>query len=318
MIQNDLQDTIENLISEIFTASVPADMREDFDAGIVSLVDVADLDTIAYYNELAKLRLLNRGIIAAQKIDPDSIESPVQDEIYTPSGSAVSVINEDDFADQGFEKPVSSVRYAYKYHSICQGDTLRSIALLFYGDSNLWHRIAAANDISENDLIDNDCAGTIIKIPVLAEEGLQRGDDNLVYETTYDPTSVPSIQQYLYGTDLKLRDKKFQIDGHGDLAVVKGLECVIENIKDRMNGKKGALIPHPEWGLTPLSGFTGVPYVVRIEQFCNDLEQQAMLDPRVSTAYVNRKTLSVIGDSIWVTLTIELIGGYSETIKVQL
>ncbi len=318
MIQNDIKDTIDSMMTAILSNAVPADRRADFDAGTVSLTDVTSFEVIEYYNGLAKLRLLNFGIIAAQKIDPDAIEAPIQDEAYLPTGSAVSVIHDDDFSDQGFEKPVTNVHYSYKYYSITQGDTLRSIALKFYGDPGLWHRIAAVNDISENDLIDNDRAGTMIRIPVLAEEGLKRGDDNLVYETNYDPASTPSIQQYLYGTDIALRDKKIQIDGQGDLALVKGLDCIIANITDRMNGKKGSLIPHPEWGLAPLSGFSGIPYVVRVEQFCQDLEQQAMLDPRVSTASVDRKTLSVIGDAIWVTLTIELIGGYSDNVRVQL
>ena len=91
--------------------------------------------------------------------------------------------------------------------------------------------------------------GQIIKIPVNENQGLVKGDENLVYQPTYDLSSIKSIQTFLYGTDIFLEQKGLIVDNSGDLKIMSGLDCVVANILDRVNVKNGDLPTIPDFGI---------------------------------------------------------------------
>ena len=318
MIDQLIDAQLDELIRVTEGMMVPDQIRDEFNAGTKSLVGIVDFDMIAYYNGLQKLKLSNYGIKAAVVSSPEKKEVSLQYTALESAGVTLDVLDDEEFADQGFKKPVIEQSFTFRYHTIVQGETLKRIASKYYGEWTKYTLISQANGLTENDLIDNDMVGQVIKIPITAEDGLLRADDNLVFVGKYDASDPQSVQEYLYGADISLRNKRFEVDSSGDLKRVVGIACVIANLQDRMSARKGSLnVLHPDWGVNSIKSSKNLPFVVAVDHIFKDREQQAMDDPRVQTAYVNRKTISQKGDAISGEMTIEMLGDYSDVVEVK-
>jgi hypothetical protein len=312
--------TIEELRILVEAAVIPKDSSDDFTNGLVTFDQFADFDMIEYYNGLNQLKLAFTGITAAlRQISevPQKALSPVPD---SGSGDGIlDTLSDTEYLEQGWENPVTEVETKFSYYEIIAGDTLQGIAAKVYnGDVTKWPEIADVNEISDSDLLDNALDGVVIKIPE-SGTGVARSDSNLVYEPFFKGDAQTDLNLFLHGSDLALDvNRNIAVDSQGDFKTIDGIKCVSENVQDRFLLGEGELNPlHPYYGV----GITvddSVPYMVRLEKILRDMEYQAMADPRVVSANVNRKSIEIKGDRFDVEITMSLIGGGIEKALVPI
>jgi len=300
---------LDEAITIIEGTIIPKDKWTDFEAGTVTLDEYGDTDSIEYYNGLRKLRMIGTqlevALISLQDTKPRAL-SPYSNQ----QSGIIGVLTEEEFIDQGAITPTTEVEDQYIHYTIDYGDSLMRIAKKVYNDYSLWTEISRANDLYDSDLIDNNMAGQTIKIPIEQKGVTKRQAENLVYEPVFKGTDQKDIDRYFFGRDIKLEDKKIVVDGQNDLAVMEGVECAVENIRDRFASTRGSLNPqNPTWGLTPIDFKGGMPFAIFLEKLFLDMEGQAMFDPRTSFASVLRSKLFLEGDTFKVDMTINLIGG---------
>jgi len=317
MIDQSMTETIDMLLLESLKIMIPQTFKEDYDDGLASLTDgFCSFEMIDYFNGLQKMKLIANGITAALVANPERKEQSIQLTADEAGGNYSGVLDSDEFAEQGFNRPVAEQTLYFNYHVVKQGETLRSIADLYFGDWTYWVQIAKVNSLTESDLIDDDLIGEIIRIPVENSTNLIRGN-NLVFEGAFDSASVINVQKYLYGRDLATENQNIKISGKNDLAVIEGLDCVVDNIIDLVSADKDSLNElHPNWGVAMPEQISDEPFFVSIEKMLVDMEQQVMSDARVLSAQVLRQDLQVQADALSVIMDVALIGGFSEQIEV--
>jgi len=322
MIDQVIINTIDELLKSVEASIVPkgsATSFSDGDEALIDYVEHGELDKLNYYNSLIKQKLYVYGVTAAIISSPTKKEMPIQPPNSNLTGNVLDVLDIDEFVDQGYENPVVGLDQEYTYYCIEQGDTLQSIAQDFYEDYRQWTRIAQANQLQENDLIDADMVGSYIKIPVSQAGSLVRSNQNLVYESMYDPENVSSIERYLFGTDFDVGNEKIESSSKGDLKKISGIKNVSQNIKNRFRAGKGSLNPlHPDWGISLMNDMAQTPWVIGLERQIADMEIQAMHDPRVVSSTIDRGKLELAGDRIDIEIEIELHGGFLTTWKTEI
>jgi len=308
-IYSQLLDTINFLLKQIEVIVVPEENRTDFTNGIVTLDDFGSFDILKYYNELQRLKWIyySLAVMIQQMNETNTVSN---NPALAQSDNILNQLNDNEFLVQGAENPVYDQEVTYKYDTIVQGDTLPTIAARNYdGDISQWPKISSANNITDSDLLDSDLVGVIIRIPVITQLNSQSIDDNLVYETKVTTITQASIDQYLYGRDILLVNKKMQISSSNDIKRVKGTACVVQNIQSRFLNSKGSLNPlTPDWGLDSLDRDSNIPPIISLDRLLTDMEYQAMADPRVVNASILRNTLKLNGDAFTVEMEIQLIG----------
>jgi hypothetical protein len=313
-IFSELIDKLEETLRTIITLSekviVPEADFADFENNLTTLDEYASFDMLKYYNGIRKLLNFSNGFRVALLSLQDVPTQPVTP-VLESSGDVLDTLETDEFIEQGFASPVFDKVPDFYYYTIHDGETLQKIAnKVFDGDTNRWPEIAQINQLSDNDLIDSDLTGLVIKIPTEPGEGLFQNLNNLVYEPFFDGASEEQIEKFTYGSDLKINSKKFEISAIGDLRRIQGIACFIQNIQSRFDARKGTLNPSAqEWGLDPLDDFGNVPPVIALDRQLGDMEAQTLEDGRTVSASALRRSVEKIGDRINVDMEIFLIGG---------
>ena len=304
-------DTIDDMVTRIENSIIPKGDKTDFDNGDATLGDFGSFEELAAYNSLLRQRFPILGITAALVTSPEKKAIPIKPPDVTLGGNVLDVLNNEEFVDQGYENPVTELTQKYVYYDIKQNDTLASIAVTFYGDYRQWTRIAQANQLAENDLMDGDLIGELIKIPVDQGASLTRANDNFVFESDFDPSSPESIEAFLYGSDIDTRNGIFEADGYGDIRKLSGIDNAIRNLQTRLDTIKGGLNPiQTGFGVSLIGSDTETPWVVSLERVLKDIETQSQADPRVIAASIDRNTVRLEGEAITAEITIKLLGGF--------
>ena len=298
---------------------VPPTEYSNFLIGLNTLDEWMDFDSLQYYNGLRELQFLLYGFRAAFLGIQDAPVQSNQAGILGPTTPGVlDSITEEEFVDQGFKSPAMEVTPDYLYYTIRQGDSLQKIALRTLTDATRIMDVARASNITEDDLINNSRIGETIRIPSDTAALARQRETNLVYERYADQITQRFLDRFFYGRDLALPDRRLQVDTHGDLAVIEGVQCVLENIRDRFHNVKGSLNPQtPNWGLTRLTDRGRMPFALFLDLLFSDMEGQALSDGRVVGANVNRRTFKIVRDALFVSMKIVLSGGQVETITVE-
>jgi hypothetical protein len=202
------------------------------------------------------------------------------------------------------------------FHTVTQGETLKSIANLFYADYSKASLISDANDLTNRDFENDAMVGKSIIIPLEYKSSFNLPSNNLVYATKLKSSTQRERQLQILGTDFKLtNDRKFVADGTGDIALVYGAEAYLENIKDRSSYPKGTLSPlHPTWGISLSIG--DAPGQLRLRKLIDDIEAQMNNDPRTQSAYVDVGNLDVEADVVRVPTKIKPFTGEESTVDM--
>lgn len=307
-ISTRLQDAIRETITKIEATLVPKDQFADFEIGVRTLNEFADFDSLQYYNGLNQLKTYLRGIDAAMIEVQDASVRSYGPQITSEDG-VIDILTEEEFIDQGFLTPVVEQQPAHSFYVVKQGDSLRSIALSELDDPVRWPEIAAANDISDSDLLDGLWVGRTIKVPLDVSISNSQAEDNLVYETYY-ATNQEELNRFFFGRDIALKDGRFVLTSSGKLAVTEGMENVQNALQERFRERRGELNPmHPFYGLFPMEDPGRMPLVIFLDKLLSDMESQATADPRVIAAFVDRARLKREGDVLRVAIRIELLSG---------
>ncbi len=311
-ILDEYESILDEITSKIDALIVPKDDFADFEAGTRTLDEFASFDMLHYYGDTKKLRLIAAGFRVALIDVKDARERAVVP--VNPSGAGIlDALDSDEFADQGFDNPVQEAQESFSFYTIQQGDTLQLISGKVYsGDYSRWTDIASANELSDSDLVGGAKVGVTIKIPVSVSGGFSRSETNLVFEPIFDGTTQKEIDRFLYGRDIELLDGRIQIDRTGDIRTIEGVDGVIQNVEARFENEKGSLNPiNPSWGLIGFVDRADAPFVIVLDRYINDMEDQAAADPRVLSATANRRGIKLAGNRLDVEIEIKLIGGSS-------
>lgn len=318
-IPNDMLQTIDILRKEVETAYIPAEEFTNFNNGLISLIDFAPDDVFDFYNGIRKLELAVRQTIAMLLINqklPVKNANPgtVESDVY------FGILADTEFGGTGgYENPTIEVEQNYSYYKVLQGDTLPDISRKVYdGDYTKWTLIAEANNVTENDLIMGTYIGKTLRVP--NDEGaFLQIPENQVDEKPPIEFSDKALEKYLYGVDLKIKDRKLQIDGNGDLAKVVGIDSLTQNLKTSIRIKLGGLNPlQPEIGVEKLDDTKQTLFIVQLDRYISQVEAQLERDPRVISAVINRRTLQTDKDSLVASATILPIGGQTRPISTPL
>lgn len=205
--------------------------------------------------------------------------------------------------DEGAFHRQVSVQYQVK-----QNETVEDIAQRLTGSP--WNAMAILqfNNILASDFDDEGMVGEIIQVPVRARVTPQ-DDKTPIYSRVVFTTDPKKLEEQNLGTDLALNDNGGLVaDANGDLLMVRGVECLAENLLDRTTHRVGSLNPaHPGWGMEVVPGT--VPTDIRGERMFSIIEGQLMKDPRVSRATVKRDLSGLEGVSLSYEVDIEPVSG---------
>jgi hypothetical protein len=296
-------------------------MHADYMSCEVAFQDYASFEVCAYFKEIVKLRLTAYGLTAALKSMPPQNKIPLNPNSLSAPGSLYfDSLDDNEFADQGWQMPVQNVEGYFKYHEVKVGETLQSIAVKYYKDQSFWRLIARENQLYESDLIDMNMSGTVLKIPVIGRKQFSaKSDNNLVYEQ-YRSDNAQEYQKYLCGADIYLDNGNFlEVDAGGDIMITTGSDCVVANINDRITHDRGSLNPlHPTWGIKKIGTYGNIPFLITLERFLTDIEAQGMNDPRILSAKVRRDTLKLEGAAIEFDIEYTIVGNNTVKAKVNI
>lgn len=318
-IPNDLLEVILILSKEIETSFIPVEEFPNFNLGLVSLSDYAPSDVFEFYNELRKLETGVRQMVALLSINQ---KLPVKN---VNPGNVQTSVYYDLLSDQefggvgGYENPTIEVEQNYSYYKVIQGDTLPDIARKVYdGDYTKWNLIAEANNLTENDLIAGTQIGKTLRIP--NDEGaFLQVPENQVDEKPPVNYTDKALEKYLYGTDIRIKNKKIQLDGNGDIGKVTGIDCLIQNLQSNILIKLGGLNPlQPEIGVEKIDDTKQTLFIVQLDRYISQIEAQLERDPRVLSATIDRRKLKTAQDTLSASATIVPIGGQSRPISTSL
>lgn len=151
---------------------------------------------------------------------------------------------------------------AATWHTVLQSDTLRGLAVRYYGDHKRWVEIAKANGIV-NEYDDLSAYNTLL-IPDLTDDAL--GDPG-------DPFYV----DVAVGADGGLA-----LDARGEVRPVGGPENLMAGLLRALTTDLGDLLPHPGYGiaLSRYIGFAGTPLFHRF--LALEVRRVILRDPRVA------------------------------------
>ena len=301
LLSSQLSTAVDIALRDFITLYLTADQQSQYTAGTLTLDTVLDVNLLAFYNTLQKIKLYNTNL---QGIINSVVQQP---EITFYANANDYVLTQEQF-DNASKNAIENT-IGFYYYTVVSGDTSRIVALRELHDQNKFTNILQINDITENEFIDGTLVGTEIKIPLLSG-GVSRGDDNLVYESNPD-----NVTQFLYGADIATGlNNNILPSGTGDLTPLSGSDNVVSNLTSRLNNGKGSLnVFNPDWGLTSI-GDGNTPLLVRINKYLNDIVGQLQSDPRVKTVQMDLTKLDFVGEVITVPTTVTLIGNESRQV----
>lgn len=150
---------------------------------------------------------------------------------------------------------------AASWHTVLQSDTLRGLAVRYYGDHKRWVEIAKANGIV-NGYDDLSRFDTLL-IPDLAGGSLADPGDPFFVDLAVD------------------RERGLVLDARGDTTPVRGAENLMASLLRALITDQGDLLPHPGYGiaLSRYIGFAGTPLFHRF--LALEVRRVILRDPRV-------------------------------------
>jgi LysM repeat protein len=318
-LPSDLINTIKILTKEIETSFIPVEEFPDFELGLVSLSDFVPDDVLRFYNGIRQLELAYSQLVALQIVNqklPVKNANPgnVESDVY------FKTLSDREFGGVGgYANPTIEIEQNYSYYKILQNDTLPDIARKVYnGDYTKWVLIAEANNITENDLISKNFIGQTLRIP--NDEGaFLQTPENQVDEKPPIEFNDKNLEKYLYGSDLKIKNKKLQISGNGDLDKVIGVDCLIQNLQSNIQIPLGGLNPmQPGLGVEKLDDTKQSLFIVQLDRYLSQIEGQLERDPRVLSATIDRRELENRQDTLIAPVIVTPIGGQSRPIRTNL
>lgn len=306
-----LESSLNELADAIETRVVPKNAFANFEAGSVLLQDYTDFDSLQYYSEIRRLKLIMQGLKAALLEIEDVTAQP-----YSPSASpipgVIDVLRDDEFIDQGIAAPITEQQPEFTTYTVKQGDSLMSIAVKTLGSHLRWTEIAKFNQITDFDLRNEALVGKVLKIPLDQAEVTSRRENNLVFEPFFPAQSQADVDRANYGRDLELFNGRFVTSNSGDLRVLEGVANVIAAMEARFEVSQGNLNSlHPEYGLPPISDASNLPLVLFLDKLFRSMEVQASADPRILAALVDEENAVITGDEVRVRIRLELLGNQS-------
>jgi len=202
------------------------------------------------------------------------------------------------------------------YYEVQQGDTLPKLGNKFYGDYTKGNIIGEANDLKNSDFENEVLLGRNIIIPLDYKSPSKLLDNNLVYYKKLKQATPKERQLQILGNDFDLNNnREIVVDGTGDLGLVYGENCYLENIEDRCKYSRGTLNPiHPNWGIMLEIG--NAPSSVAIQRIFENIETQALSDPRTKQAFVSKEEADLTGDTLRIPLHLKPYSGKEEVIDV--
>ena len=313
MIDLILKENIKETQKRMILKYVQSDLIDDYLNEDITLEDFLNESQIRYFNELQKLLILSNYISVSTIL---SNSKKININSYFNS-SFLDAINENEFKKQTSTNnfnTIENVEVDYIFYIIKENDTLESIAQTFYGDYRQFTLLEKENNITNNDLIDKNMTGYVIKIPII-DNMLVKNQYNLVYYKIKDKNK-DEINKFYLGNDLSLRNKKIEVDSSHDLKIADPIDTAIQNITDRINTRKNQLNPlHPSYGLNPIHEYNNVPPNIIVKKYIKEITDQIQSDPRVLNVYIDEKEIIIEKNSIYININVKLNNG--ETINLE-
>lgn len=129
-------------------------------------------------------------------------------------------------------------------------ETWEDLALSLYEDVSRARDLRALNPTAAGQL-PTDLVGQKIKVPGANQSGLL----DSIFVAHRDSRDPEQVERQLFGEDLAFDDDGDILAGpSGDLGIVSGLDCLIENCLDRMAHPRGSVPMHPAWGAGAIPG----------------------------------------------------------------
>jgi hypothetical protein len=316
MIDLILKENIKEMQKRMILKYVQINLINDYLNGDITLEDFLNESQIRYFNELQKLLILSNYISVSiifsnsKKININSYFNSL----------FLDTINENEFKKQTSSNSfntIENVEVDYIFYIIKENDTLESIAQAFYGDYRQFTLLERENNITNNDLIDKNMTGYVIKIPII-DNMLVKNQYNLVYYKIKDK-SQDEINKFYLGNDLSLRNKKIEVDSSHDLKIADPIDTAIQNITDRINTRKNQLNPlHPSYGLNPIHEYNNVPPNIIVKKYIKEITDQIQSEPRVLNVYIDEKEIIIEKNSIYININVKLNNGTTINLKKEI
>lgn len=193
-------------------------------------------------------------------------------------------------------------------YTIRMGDTIQGISQTVLGDAGRWMEIALLNDLDYPFIaLDN----TVYKGKVA-----HIGDEIFIPRAvgasdTSDSLTIHADDR-LYGTDLLLSstgdnlynssNSMLQFTADGDIATVSGLQCLQQDLINRLLTELGTLPYHPEYGSNFLSIVGNKNSGTWVNKAVVEVTRTFRCDPRVLD--VKNATVKSVHDTIYIDCTI--------------
>ena len=201
------------------------------------------------------------------------------------------------------------------FYTVVQGDTLPKLAARFYSDYDKVSIIAAANNLKVSDFENEAMVGKSIIIPLETPAQSREIQNNLVYSARDDQATTRERIIAVLGNDLLLNaDREIVADGTGDLALVYGEECYIENVKDRTSFPAGTLLLHPGWGLNVDVG--NALGQIALNKIMKSIQTQITADPRTRVGLVDQAGVIIDGDAVRIPVKLVPFMGEGKTVDI--
>jgi len=316
MIDLILKENIKEMQKRMILKYVQSDLIDDYLNGDITLEDFLNESQIRYFNELQKLLILSNYISVSiifsnsKKININSYFNSL----------FLDTINENEFKKQTSTNnfnTIENVEVDYIFYIIKENDTLESIAQTFYGDYRQFTLLEKENNITNNDLIDKNMTGYVIKVPII-DNMLIKNQYNLVYYKIKDKNQ-DEINKFYLGNDLSLRNKKIEVDSSHDLKIADPIDTAIQNITDRINTRKNQLNPlHPSYGLNPIHEYNNIPPNIIVKKYIKEITDQIQSEPRVLNVYIDEKEIIIEKNSIYININVKLNNGTTINLKKEI
>jgi len=154
-------------------------------------------------------------------------------------------------------------------YTVQGADSLQSIAQDKMGDETLWPYIAELNSISGNADI---YSGMELYIPISTPQTTQKD----AFIITEDPN------RDAYGADIRLdSDGNIVIQESGDIALVSGVDNVVQSINSRLSTPVGAMIKQTAYGFQSQVGIAGTSMAISYVRMA--FVAALMQDPRIDS-----------------------------------
>ncbi len=170
-------------------------------------------------------------------------------------------------------------------HTMSADEDIQTIAANRLGDFSRWQEILALNNLTVDDLVpgitlllpieDADNLSTMEPEPMTLVSFNQRPKNPAVKTMTES-----QMQEFMLGSDL---NRVIQADGNGNLAVISGMDNMVQILEDKLEVYTGEMLAHPEFG-TILPEIIGSPMIQeQSNKLSLEIQRMLLMDERVKS-----------------------------------